>query len=260
MSDAKWDDHNYIKAYDLAKSGFSKMKIAKALGVSWPTFRKWMKKRPALRNAILNASKSREVSQSGEFQDYIFRRLPDNLQKLWNKIHLANHPKKRASIEYIEELLKDQGKQTRQRLFLHAFAKYNFNMTEACRSLNLKPKTVENWISRDAGFHEIMQEMEKAKDDLYEGAFVQLVKNLDPGTVRMAAETRLAHRGYARKVNIKHEGEVGHKVEVVPVEELGLSADEMEKLLVKMRERKQAAITDKSDVVDAEFTVRKRSK
>ena len=133
-----WHPKNAIKAYELARSGFSDRRIAEAFGVSHITLREWKERHRLFRYAIDRARKQRN-GQSGveQFHEYVYKQLPDNLKALWDELK-ACWGDGGGGLEGAEALFKKNGGvRCRQHLFLYALPYTNFNITEACRRVGI---------------------------------------------------------------------------------------------------------------------------
>lgn len=267
MLDKVWKDEYYLRSYQLARSGMSDIKVAKALGVTYKTFKRWKVKKRALRNALQDA---RTVDKGfTQFRDYVYDRLPENLQQLWDELMMTD---RMNTYEKVEQLLSNQGKKGRQHLFLYAMVNSNFDPTAACRAVNITRKTLMHWCETEPEFAELMEELEVAKKDFFEAALVQGVKEGDPNLIKFANMTKNVDRGYNPKTVIAHEGSIEHNHNVMKVDELDLPIEDRRKLLEALRNRREAlsptlAIRDKEeepeegdDVIEADFQVTNRRK
>lgn len=236
MKKQVWRDEMLIDVVLLARSGMTKQKIAKALGVSVTIFYKWLKRKSALRYAL---AKGRETSKGIEnFRTYVYNRLPQKLKDIWDSINAIE--KKRNGVERVEAILKDAGKKARQHLFLYAYTTCGFNASEACRAVVIDRQTYEAWYKKDPEFHALFDEMEFHKKNYFEGALVDLVQARETSAVIFANRTYNADRGYGAKVEVKHSGEINHNVNVVPIKDLDLDTDLKKALLQAIRDKKAA--------------------
>src|SRR5262245_54840714 len=231
----KWKDEHYVTVYELARSGASKQKIRKVLGVAAVTWSKWWDRRPALRDAFKRAHNSRRGVQT--LSDYIYGKLPKKLRRIWKK--LARYSRLKNGVERIEDLLKDQGKRARQHLWLHAYISSGFNASQACRMLSIARQVFEGWYKNDVEFHELFDGMLTVKKDYFEGALVTLVQDGDSSAIMFVNRTLNADRGYGTKVQLEHTGQIEHKVNVVPIRDLDLELQLKKALLVAIRERNE---------------------
>jgi hypothetical protein len=265
--DKVWKDEYYLRCHQLAKSGLGDLKIAKALGVTYKTFKRWKVKKRALRNALKDARGGSVITEMETFRDYVYDRLPENLRVLWKAINRCDKVKG-STVEAVEDLLRNQGKETRQHLFLYAMVHANFDPSKACRKVNIKMKTLRKWSEQDPDFADLLAEIHIAKKDFFEAALVQGVKEGDANLIKFANSTLNADRGYNPKQVIEHQGSVEHNHNVLRVDELNLSLEDRRKLLVAYRDRQAAldpkAIRDRDEepeegdeeVIDAEFEVK----
>lgn len=226
----------YVEAYRLAKSGLSDTAVADALGCSRGTFKTWRKKYPALRKAL---AKARLPDKSVEtFQEYVYDRLPEHLRAVWDEIQQCQTEPN--AIGRIEALLKDQGRRGRQHLFLYALVNSNFDLSEACKCVQIHRRTLDRWVTTDPGFAELLDEIDWHKANFFEGALVALVRAGVPAAVMFANRTFNAKRGYGttKQVNVSVNGEVNHTHTAVPIDDLNLPLEVRKQMLDKVRERR----------------------
>lgn len=237
-SQTKWKDEYYVLAHQLAASGESDENIAGIIGVSYPTFRRWKLKRPALVEA-LEAARSQDrtrtlANATGDvvsFTEYIYEQLPENLQDLYDQI--MRFEEEKLGRNKIEALLERHGKRARQWLFIHAWVTSHFRLSVALKRLNVSRRMFDHWCE-EADFQELVSEIEWHKDNFFEETFVTLVACGDTSATIHAAKTRLRERGYSEKheVNISGEIEGGTNINI---EELNLTLPEKLRLLEAMR-------------------------
>lgn len=235
----RWKDIYYVTIYQLAKDGFTDRDICEAIGITQGTLIAWKKRRPALKEA-LNRARNRDIEDpdSGgvNFKEYVHDRLPEDLQELWEDIMiLEDEPN---SHYLIEEILKDKGKRARQYLFIHAFIKSNFVMSEACRQVNVSRYIVNSWIQRDLQFSRLFKEMWDAKKDFCESALMDLVKYREPSAVLFVNKT-LNRDIYPTKLDVEHSGEIQHKHEMIDVEVLEELPLEVKKQILEAHRKHQ---------------------
>ena len=156
MAKSSWSDTYYVRAYELAKTGLSDTKVAEMLGVSYPTLKSWLSKKPALQDALDRGRKGPQTAAS--LQDYIFDRLSPKLRYLWEQITLCESAPN--GILRLEALLSNAGKEARQSLFLYALVNCSYNPSEACRRVNITRQTLNSWIKTDPLFCELMDEIQ----------------------------------------------------------------------------------------------------
>lgn len=233
MRSLVWKDEFYVKTYRLAKSGHTKARIAQIIGVGVVTFNRWLTKRPALRVAL---KEGRLRTQSAvNFRRYVYRRLPPQLQAIWDRINKLE--KKKNGITRIEAILEDAGKAARQHLFLYAWCTGGFNSSAACRAVNISRQMYEEWYKSDPDFHALFDEMDQHKKDFMEGALMDLIEERDTSAVIFANKTYNQDRGYGQKLEVKHSGQITHNVNVIKIADLDLDIEQKKILLQAIRER-----------------------
>jgi len=231
-----WTDSNYVKAFELARTGLGDNKIAAALGVTATTFRKWRDRRPAFKEAIEHGRKINAKQADHDFRSYIFNRLPKRLRKLWKKINRCETAKN--GMERIEALLADAGKRARQHLFLYALTASNFNISAAMRTVCIDRETFEHWVAYDPDFGAMMDQIHEYKKDFFESGLLNLVAAGDTSATIFANKTFNRDR-YPDKIDVNLNGSMRYDVNVVPIDKLDLPLDVRKKVLKAIRKQKQ---------------------
>lgn len=237
-----WDDRNYVKAYQYASQGMSDKAMASALGVTETTLRKWKEKNEAFREAIEEGRKEvQEESATVTFRDYVYKRLPPDLQDLWDDINACE--KRKNGIERIEALLEKRGQKARQHLFLYALTAANFNASLACRKVGISVRTLQLWTRNDPEFARLMDEIHFHKGNFFESALIKKVKQGDTSAVIFANSTFNRDRGYSTKVIHEHKGsvEVTHK-HIVDLSKINLPLEVRKQILeaIEAQEKKES--------------------
>lgn len=247
-----WKDTYYVKAYQLAKSGFTNTKVAAGLGVTLTTLEKWISKKAALREALTDARSVDEAGAAASFRDYVYQRLDPHLRDLWDTIN--RFEKEKNGILRIEALLEAKGKRTRQRLWLYALTNSNFNPSAACRKVNISRQTFEAWCG-DPDFQSLVDEIDWHKGNFFEAQLVRLVKSGDTHATIFANRTFNRDRGYNDKLEV--EGKIQHEHSYT-LDDLDLPADQLRSILDAITKKEQGLLEhkDDKDTIDAEFTVK----
>jgi hypothetical protein len=237
-----WNPEKVFDVYELAKSGMTASKIAGAIGVTLITFRKWEKKKPLLREAIRRGRKVYKNNCNGgpSFRDYIYKRLPLKLKKLWKEIHKLENVK--GGLERINAILEKRGVRVRQHLFIYAWTYSNFSISSALRRVCISRSTFDNWRINDPGFAELVEEIEWHKKNFFEDSLCALIKGGDTAATIFANKTKNRDRGYGEvkksAIDLNITGEVKHTF--VPIENLKLSLSTRKEILecLKAEEKK----------------------
>lgn len=239
MPKSLWNDSFYVKAYKAARVSNDLTKIARILGVSGETLASWRKKKPDLEAAIQEGWADR----SEVFSEYVYKRLSPKLRDLWDQIHTIS--KTKSGIARVEALLENQGKTTRQRLFLHALACFNFNPTKAGHVLGVSEKLLSLW-KKDPEFGKLIKEMDWHRGNFFEEALFKLVKKGDTAAVLFANRTYNKDRGYSEKISI--EGEITHKHEMFNLDKIDLPLEVKVQVLEAIE--KQYGKLDQGEIID----------
>lgn len=243
----KWKEDLLIDIWEMAKRGDSLNAIAAKLGVSSTTFDYWRETKPCVVNTLNRArkcgpGKGRQDEQTETFLEYVYKQLPQHLQDVWVELHsLEIQPN---GLRRIEALLKEQGKQTLQYLFLYALVDRNFNASEACSVLHLNYKTFLKWQREDPDFAAIIDEIHLHKKNFFDEYLVRLVKAGDSPAIIFANKTMNRDR-YPDKVSVEVEQTVTHKVEVLHIHQLDLPLEVKRLVLEAIRKQKQNTIEGK---------------
>lgn len=206
----KFKSAYYVRVFRLAQQGLKNKAIAEAIGVSLPTFKLWIKKHPAFREALRDARTVPKGEDSpNTLNSFVYQRLPARLQPIWDAMCEAEEEPNGE--KRLELLTRNQGKSTMQHLWLHALVCSNFNRNEACRRTNVARSTVAEWAKSDPDFHALCDEMLHMKKDFVEGCLMNLVAGGDSAATIFAAKSLLKKEGYDPKTTIQIEGDVTHK-------------------------------------------------
>ena len=235
----KWNDSFYVKTYELVISGLNESQIAKTLGVTSATFTAWKEMRPALIEAIekgkIAKSKLEEKTNITNCHN-----LSPELQELWDKILLCDNI--RNGLDRMESLLIDAGKGARQRLFIFCLIKNNFDVTQACRRLNINKTTLTKWVREDIEFSDMLKEIDWYKGNFYENALVRLVAEGDTNAVIFANKTYNKDRGYSDKLEIQSSVQHTHLHAHFTIDDLELPISTRMEILEAIRRKKEKDI------------------
>lgn len=253
-----WKDEFYVLAHRYALDGYSNEEIIRALGISRTIFFEWLKKKPALVEALESARRTKDGRSITSFREYVYERLPDELKELWDKINACDEEtgskKKHLSTRAIESLFASCGKMARMHLFLYAYVHHNFNASEACRCVNITWLTYKKWIEEEEGFAELVEEIHIHKKNMFESALIDLVRNGDPAATIFANRAINRDRGYNDKQEISISGTIEHNVR--QVDDLDLPLEVRKALLDAMRAKEPAKLgmrKELEEIEDAEY-------
>lgn len=230
----------YVESYKLSRSGLSDKKIAAALGISYMTFYRYKKEDKTLQKA-LDDGRQGGVKPMESFRDYVFHRLPENLKEIWDEIQACD-AEEDSPITHLENYLSEAGLRGRQHLFLYALVHYNFSISDACRAVNIRRSTFNDWMG-DYEFAELIKEINQAKKDFFEAALVGAVKNGETSAIIFANKSLNSDRGYGaseKKVKVSVEGSVDHAhTHTISVNDLNLDLEAKMKLLEAYRRNRE---------------------
>ncbi len=242
---SKWSYSLLVDIYILAKTGMSNVQITKALGITNPTWLKWKEKYPEIKDSL---RKARDATTDGgtaeSFEQYVYRHLSTELKPLWDKL-VTLKEEKTLSIEKIEDLLGGRGRQTRQRLFVHALVHSAFSTSKALEMVGVSKKRLDKWVEEDLGFRELLEEIQWHKKNFFEDQMLMLVKMGNPAAIIHANKSQNADRGYGDKLHI--EGNVNHThthflVDVSKLKTLDVETLEKIEKAIEVAEKEQKAL------------------
>jgi DNA-binding XRE family transcriptional regulator len=237
---SKWKDEFIITAYELAREGTTEFNIARVLGISKPSFVLWEKNKPLFKMAI---TRGRMFHKHGttpycDMMDYIYRKLPEDLKELWQKLHqfnLAND-----GIDKVEALFAGKGRIVRQKMYITALVKCNFNVAAACRMTGLARDRVEKW-KRDFEFQRLIKEVGEIEKDWAESCLRRLVQAGDATATIHLNRCRNADRGLNEKtqIDVNVHGQINHNHKIIAIETLDLPISIQKMILEKVREQRK---------------------
>jgi len=227
-----WKDEFVFVVYDLARGGMIERKMAKVLGISLETFRRWESKKKQFRMAVKRGRKffKKEDGSTFSLHDYVHGRLPEDLKETWDKINRCDTLKN--GVERLEAILSKGGKSARQGLFFHSFLLGNFSLSSALRRINISRSTFELW-KKDPEFLRLFEECSEIKGDFFEEHLITLIAGgCVPATIA-ANQTYNRKRGYGQTVDVEVSGEIRHNV--ISIDAMKLTLKERKWLLSKVR-------------------------
>ena len=136
----KWDDLFILEAYRLAREGLSNDDMATSFNVAPSSFTHWLRTKPAFKEAIRQGKEKKlSLKKQGktDLQEYIFQRLPEDLQELWDRIEL-NEALGFTSIDWLKQILIDRGEAARKQLFLYSLTVSSFNPSLAMKQIGVE--------------------------------------------------------------------------------------------------------------------------
>lgn len=239
---SKWKDVYLFDVYELMKSGCKEAQVAKILGISYPTFLNWERKKKLLK---LGVEKGREkwrkrIKKTGgnEISEFVFNGLSKDMRKVWKRLSIAE--KAKSNKDVMEAILKGQSKSFRQYLFIYALTMSGFQITRACKRIGIPIKTYEKWKKYDEDFATLFTQVLEAKKDLCESHLLRLVKKGSEAATIYSVRTLCKDRGYVDKVNVNVNvsGRVDHNVLTFDRLRRYLSSETQMEILEAMRKAK----------------------
>jgi hypothetical protein len=234
---SSWREDHVLTVHDLARDGMSDAQMASILGVDSRTFQSWRRRFPLFAKAIEHGRAKANYSENevATFADYCYKRLPPDLQMLWDEITLCEDEPN--GILRMQALLDRHGLRARQNLFLHAMIASNFNATAACRKVGIRRGTLDNWIQTDPDFPPLMDEIHWLKKNFFESAIIRLVRGGEPSAVIHVNKTINKDRGYGTTadLNLNVNGKLTHVHAVIDVDKLNLPIEIRRQILSAYR-------------------------
>jgi hypothetical protein len=232
----------------MALTGATDAAIATHFTLAFPeTMSAWKKKYPELVYALEKARSTKKAQEENTFQEYVYARLPNDLQQLWDKIaYWFEHAN---GYERITAILSGQTTRARQYLWIHAMVSCNFNASDACHRVCVSRKELIQWETEEE-FTALMDELQFHKQNFVEGALMDLTAMRNPVAVTFANKTLNKNRGYSEKLHVEHNhsGTIIHKhAHIISVDKLNLPFDVRCQLLDAVRGAKQVTEAEKED-------------
>jgi hypothetical protein len=261
----KWKNIFYVRAYIVSCQGFNEKQLAAALGVSVAAVRKWKEQDKEFKEAIrMGLERFSDVesgkSEANSFRSYIFARLPGRLRVLWKKI--MRMEKEKNGVQRIDAMLESRGKYARMHLFLYALTARSFNVSKACKAVHISYQEFRRWVTHEAGFAEMMDEIHYHKQNFFEEALIKLVRKGDTHAVIFANKTINKDRGYADKstVDVNVQGNITQTINhnLVNLEELDLPIETLRQIRDAIRKKEEIRrIAEETPVGALEYINRK---
>lgn len=217
-----------------AMTAKSEREMLQILGDGWST---WQAHPLFVQAYDIATGRAAEVAGK-ELKDYIFGRLPTDLQKLWKDIDFWDDDDEPGAAK-LEQLLNGKTDVMLQHLYLHALVCNSFNPSEACRKLAIPMTKLKKWTDTDADFSDLIDEITEHKKNFFEGALIDLVKARNPHAVIFVNKTMNAKRGYAEKLELNHTGEVTVNHNLVKIDDLDLDLETRIKIRDAMRKKQE---------------------
>ena len=237
--ETKWKPSYVLRAYELAKSGYSDVKIAKILGVCRTTFAKWLESKGYLRVALKEGRRKipRKNAKGNDpgwsLSDYLFDRLSAEAQKIWKELDRLDSDGL-ATSDDINAMFAGRGLRMRKQIALYAWTNSNFSITAAMKKVGISRKIWEDW-KKDKEFRKLVEEIDWHKKNFFEDGLCQLVAEGNTSATIFANKTVNADRGYGQKLSIDVSGTVTHQL--VSVADLDLPLEVRKQILDAVREK-----------------------
>jgi hypothetical protein len=254
----KYNDAQVFKLYEILRSGATFRQAAGLMGVCIDTLKAWRREYPIVQEAVRAGRAARALKEDGgvgRFMDYVYERLPGELQELWDKIQRWDAEEN--GVLKIEAALEEAGKYARQHLFIHSWVTSNFKLATALKLVNISRSTFKRWCEEDDQFCELLEEIQQYKKDFFEDALIGLVALGDSPATIFANKTINKDRGYgeSKKQQVEVIGKVEHE-HMMTVEDLDLPVEVQRAMLESLRERKALGM---DEVVDGEIVEDKKT-
>ena len=95
-----------------------------------------------------------------------------------------------------------RSKKARQRTWLEAFKANLFNVTEACKKVEIDRSTYYRWLENDPDFVQAVQDAREEKIDFIEDQLLERISSGDTTAIIFALKTLAKHRGYVERQEI----------------------------------------------------------
>jgi len=213
---SKWRDSNLVTGYEMAREGCTEQQMAKVMGVSKITFINWERENKYFKMMVDAGRAYRQRVQRpyvGDHLDYVYHQLPEDLKTVWQKLFRAYT--KKASIAEVESIMRGQNKIARQRLFMCALIRSNFNVSGACRLTGINRNTAEFW-KNDKEFQKLLHEVHIIQKEWAQSCLLALVNDHHPqATIFENQAVNPEKYGEANKLKLDVSGKVEHEHRMV---------------------------------------------
>ncbi len=198
-----------FRVYDYAKMGLKLQAIAQACRVNYATMQKWRRVYPELQVAYSDGKKASTRKAGDAYHKYVFQLLPKNLKKVWRRLkrYTSAHDRR----ERVELMFAKKGEAVRKHLFIHAMTVTNFNITKACKLLNVNKAMYDGWIDSDPEFIKLVDEMKFHQKNFYQSKLIEACESGETSAIIFANRTFNADIGYGNKLEVSHSGSIEHK-------------------------------------------------
>jgi hypothetical protein len=105
-----------------------------------------------------------------------------------------------------------RSKRARQRAWVAAYKSNLFNVTEACKKIEIDRSTYYRWLESDPDFAQRVQDAREEKIDFIEDQLLERISSGDTTAIIFALKTLAKHRGYVERQEI-----VGPVTPVLPL-------------------------------------------
>jgi hypothetical protein len=236
-----------VLAYRVLRDGGCMADIAKLIGCSTSSIANWIKTRKAFRKAVEQGTREQKEGRDN-LRNYIYKRLPPELQDLWDKINECEESPN--SFRRIDALFEKQGLFARMHLFLYALVDNLFDMPMACRKVCVREKTVRYWIQMFPEFAELLDQIHYYKQQFCENSLMRLVEAGDTQAVifanRCLNRDVYNEKAIAKEINVSGQVDHNHIHGIVNVDDLQLPLELRKNLLERIRN--QQAITVETEL------------
>lgn len=232
----KWHPTVILDIYRHARAGLGDIKMAKVMKLTYTTFKDWRRKHPEVKEALergrrdwvidqkkaeeldrrhqeeLHKATSPDGTNKNDIRDFVFSRLPPNLQAIWERIDQAAETGAYDGMGDEDSRLevKRLKRFSQQHLLLYAIVNSEYNVSEALRKCGIKRSTFDLWC-RNPDFQELLRQVNEHKADFFETQFIALVRAGDPKAIIHANKTYNRGRGYGNEVKVSVSGTVDHQ-------------------------------------------------
>lgn len=93
-------------------------------------------------------------------------------------------------------------KKAKQRAWVEAYKAYLFNVTEACKKIEINRSTFYKWLENDPDFAQAVQDAREEKIDFIEDQLLERISSGDTTAIIFALKTLAKHRGYVERSEI----------------------------------------------------------
>lgn len=118
--------------------------------------------------------------------------------KKYKELQHETRPRQTDGVE-MRSFIKSAKLDRKKEKFINAFIKSRWNITEACKVVDISRQTFKAWCSKDADFNQAIEIAQDQKEDYVESKLFELLEENQPAAVIYATKILLQKTNYGRR-------------------------------------------------------------